>query len=231
MICASNSVCGEGCISLFWPRLIFCKSSWFFVFFCKHISRGAFHIFCVEDDRFWRQDILRSPVQWQEKEVAKEILEVEQGNRKQGNLSGTGVWTARTVLQMQFAFLQFLQCFRSMLNEQVCGLLFILSRTLFLPSSFFWMVKNTVVEIYWNYIAWSQVLGLSFEHRLWWWLWQTIWTQQHSWQPQKNRLSFRFFHEAHERCAKPEVQSPMMPMVVTSRSWHGCTGWWCGDET
>ena len=87
-------------------------------------------------------------MQWQEKEVAKEILEVEQGNRKQGNLSGTGVWTARTVLQMQFAFLQFLQCFRSMLNEQVCGLLFILSRTLFLPSSFFWMVKNTVVEIY-----------------------------------------------------------------------------------
>jgi len=97
---------------------------------------------------FGRQDILRSPVQWQAKEVAKEILEAEQGDRKQGNLSGTGVWTARTVLQMQFACLQFLQCFRSMLNEQVCGLLFILSRTLFLPSSFFCMVKNTVVEIY-----------------------------------------------------------------------------------
>lgn len=96
---------------------------------------------------------------------------------------------------------------------------------------FFCMVKNTVVEIYWNYIAWSQVLGMFFEHRLWWWLWQTIWTQQHSWQPQKNRFSFRFFHEAHERCAKPKVQSPMMPMVVTSRSWHGWTGWCSGDET
>ena len=72
---------------------------------------------------FGRQDILRSPVQWQAKEVAKEILEAEQGNRKQGNLSGTGVWTARTVLQMQLAFLQFLQCFRSMLHEQVCRLL------------------------------------------------------------------------------------------------------------